>query len=85
MSAMSSVSRDPSQYHPTEHAVLRRRKRGFEWDWVSKTIQEGFLHDHLERSTICFEYQAKRWRYPLKVIANPETGDIVTVRWDKDD
>jgi len=78
---MSSVPRDPGHYSPTEHAVLRKRRRNIEWESVSEAIQEGEIYDGKDRSDILFEYKLAYRDKPLRVYADPDAGDIITVAW----
>lgn len=79
---MADVPRDAEAYYPSEHAILRKRKRGIKWDWVSNTLESGRVHpSHKPDCRVFMDYIAERGEL-LKVIANVEEGEIVTVAWD---
>ena len=75
----SEVPRDPGHYFPTEHAVLRRRRRGIDWEQVSDAIRDGRLHNQGENETCVFTYLTDEAL--LYVSANHESGAITTVAW----
>jgi len=75
----SNVPRDPEHYWPTEHAVLRKRKRGVEWNHVSTAIKQGRLHNKGENDTCVFTYLTDEGL--LYVSTNHESGAITTVAW----
>jgi hypothetical protein len=75
----SNVPRDPEFYWPTEHAVLRKRKRGIDWNTVSDAIKTGRLHNQDANKTCVFiKNTAEGIVY---VAANHESGAIATVAW----
>ena len=78
---MSSVPRDAGYYHPTGHAKQRRKYRDIDWEFVALTIEEGEVRKSHKTNCRVFrkEFQTVD---PVKVIANIETGEIVTVCWD---
>jgi len=75
----SNVPRDPEHYWPTEHAVLRRRRRGIDWEQVSDAIQDGRLHNQGENETCVFINETSEGL--LYVAANHVSGAIATVAW----
>lgn len=75
----SEVPRDPGHYFPTEHAVLRRRRRGIDWEQVSTAIKEGRLHNQDENETCVFINPTGEGL--LYVACNHVTGAITTVAW----
>lgn len=79
---MSSVPRDPEHYHPTIHAKDQRRHRGIDWLDVSEAIQEGEIRNSHEPECKLFVHECGH-AHPVGVVANVETGEIVTVEFRK--
>lgn len=79
---MADVPRDPEYYFPSEHCVLRRKRRGIQWKWVSNTLENGRVHPSHEQDCRVFMDYIESEGELLKVIANVENGEIVTVAWD---
>jgi hypothetical protein len=75
----SNVPRDPEHYFPTEHAVLRKRRRGINWEQVSDAITEGRVHNRDANETCVFIHNTSDGM--LYVAANHVTGAIATVAW----
>ena len=85
MAVQDSVPRDPSFYYPSEHCVVRKKERDIEWSWVSETLCEGRVHPSMKESCRVFMDDVCERRPMLKVVANVECGEIVTVAWDNTD
>jgi len=80
-----SLSRDPSEYHPSEHATVRKRTRNIEWEWVSNAIANGRIHPGLDENRRVFTDWVESRRGVLKVVVETTTGTIVTVAWYADE
>jgi len=72
-----TVPRNPEEYYPTEHAVLRKKKRGIEWGNVSEAISNGRLNNEHENNQCVFTKQFDDRL--LYVAANYEQGAITSV------
>lgn len=75
------VPRNPEEYHPTVHAVDRAKSRGIDWVLVSKTIQEGEVKRSHKDGCRLFINDYHHTDDPVGVVANVESGEIVTVQW----
>jgi len=76
-----SVPREPDHYHPTVHAVDRAKSRGIDWDIVSKTIQGGEIKKSHKDGCRLFVKDYQHTDNPVGVVANIESGEILTVQW----
>ena len=82
MSDSESIPRDPEHYWPTEHCVLRRRKRGIEWDEVSETIATGRVNNDYKNDTCVFTKEIDDEL--MYVATNHENGAITSI-WKNDE
>ena len=82
---MSTTRRDPSRYHPTVHAGQQAKDRDIDWELVADAIETGTIRDTHGRHCRQFVYNSEDIEQPVYVVANVESGDIVTVAWMNDD
>jgi len=75
-----SVPRDPSSYHPSDHAVQQKRWRDISWEQVANTIESGTAHQTPQEDRVLFIKDVGE-SDPVGVIAIPDIGEIVTVEW----
>jgi hypothetical protein len=80
---MTEIPRDPEFYYPSEHAVLRKRRREIPWPKISKTLANGRIKNSHEDNCKLFLKQFDDDDLPVGVVANYECGEIVTVEWRK--
>lgn len=76
-----SVPREPKHYFPSVHAIDRAKARGIDWDIVSKTIQDGEIKKSHKDGCRLFVKDYQHTDNPVGVVANIETGEILTVQW----
>jgi len=76
-----SVPREPKHYFPSVHAIDRAKARGIDWDIVSKTIQEGEIKKSHKDGCRLFVKDYQHTDNPVGVVANIESGEILTVQW----
>jgi hypothetical protein len=76
-----SVPRDPSSYHPSDHAVQQKRWRDISWEQVALTIESGSAHQTPQEDRVLFVQDFPDEEDPIGVIAIPDIGEIVTVEW----
>jgi len=78
----SDVPRNPDHYHPSDHAVIRKKERGMPWDAVADTLRTGEVR-HTHRSDVKkFVADLSQTERPVAVAANIKTGEITTVYWE---
>lgn len=78
---MSDIPRDPSAYHPTVHCIDRHKKRGIDLPDIAATIQTGEIKDSHEPGCSLFVKEFEYYPKPIGVVANTQTGEIVTVEY----
>lgn len=71
---MTGVPRDPSEFWPTEHAVVRKKERGVDWDDVAHAIQHGQTSKSWSKDN-AYLYSTG----DVTVAADVEDGAILTV------
>lgn len=76
-----SVPREPKHYFPSVHAIDRAKARGIDWDIVSKTIQDGEIKKSHKDGCRLFVRDYQHTDNPVGVVANIESGEILTVQW----
>jgi hypothetical protein len=81
--ARENVPRDPSHYSPSIHAGQQRKHREIPWDAVAATLREGEVRPSAKPSCRVFVARPTWTEGPVRVIANPECGEIVTIAWER--
>jgi len=76
-----SVPREPDHYHPTTHCIDRVKQRDINWEFVSQTIQHGTVKNSHREGCKLFIQDFQGLSDPVGVVANVETGHILTVEW----
>ena len=82
---MSTTRRDPSRYHPTVHAGQQAKDRDIDWELVADAIETGTIRDAPGRHCRQFVYNPEDLDEAIYVVANVESGEILTVAWGHDD
>ena len=77
------VSRNPRDYHPTVHAIDRAKSRGIEFNTIAEIIRDGELINGRGENaeTRYFLKEFPNMGVSIGVVVNPDTGDVVTVRY----
>lgn len=78
----ADVPRNAEHYWPSIHAKDQRRYRGIDWPDVSATLQHGTVKNSHEEDCKLFVRDCGYAR-PVGVVANVETGEIVTIEYRK--
>jgi len=76
------VSRDPSDYRPKDHAIDRAKYRGIDFDLIGKTIANGDVYTSHKSECRIFKQDYEHTDRPVRVVANVETGEVITVAWE---
>lgn len=76
------ISRDPSDYRPRDHALQRAKYRGIDLELVSETIADGSVDPSWEDNCHVFKKSSVHTDYPVRVVANTETCEVITVAWE---
>lgn len=72
------ISRDPSDYRPSDHCKQRVRYRGIAWDDVSETIQHGEVYPSRRDDCYACVKHFDHLQHPVKVVVNPVQGVVIT-------
>jgi len=78
---VTKIPREPDYYWPSTHAKQRRRDRGIQWEWVAHTIENGRVHPSVQDDCRVIMERIEDKNELLQVVANVESGEIVTVAW----
>jgi len=78
---VTEIPREPGYYYPSDHAVIRKRDRGIQWGWVAHTIENGRAHPSVQDDCRVIMERIDQADELLQVVANVESGEIVTVAW----
>jgi len=78
------VSRNPEDYHPTTHAVDRAKTRCIDWPIVASTIKDGELKNSHKDGCKLFVDEFEFLDNPVGVVANVDSGEILTVEFRKE-
>ena len=81
---MTDVSRNPRDYHPTVHAIDRAKTRGISFEVVAETIREGEVRPSHKDGCVLFVREFLDKNKPIGVVANRESGEVITVEHRKD-
>lgn len=76
-----SVSRDPSDYHPTTHAGQRAKERNIAFDDVATTIRDGERRDAMGEDCWLFVHEIDDYDRPIGVHVDASTGSIITIEY----
>jgi len=79
-----TVSRDPSDYRPSNHAYNRSKERNIDWPLVASTIKDGEIRQADKPHQKLFVEDYYFTEYPVGVVVDPQDGQIITVEWRKD-
>ena len=79
------ISRDPSDYRPRDHVFDRANYRGIDLELVGKTISEGEVYPSHKSECRVFKRDYSFTDRPVRVVANVETGEVITVAWEYTD
>jgi len=79
-----TVSRNPEDYWPSNHAYNRSRQRGIDWPLVASTIKDGQLKESHKDGCKLFVEDYHFTDDPVGVVANVDSGEIITVEWRTD-
>lgn len=83
MTWRDEVSRDPADYHPSDHAFIRARERGIHEDLIGQAIREGHLQEAKGGyPSVRFILEAGLSE-PVGIVADADTGQITTVFWNR--
>jgi transcriptional/translational regulatory protein YebC/TACO1 len=77
-----TVSRDPSDYEPTNHALQRAKYRGIDLELVAETIEQGECRESHEDDCKVFVNDFEHTDNPVRVVANVEMQSVITAAWD---
>jgi len=77
-----SISRDPSDYEPTNHALQRAKYRGIDLELVAETIEDGECYPSHKEDCRVFKRDFVHTEQPVHVVANVETQSVITAAWD---
>lgn len=73
------IPRNASFYFPTIHAKQQRKWRDITWEKVSSTIELGEIdQEHPDAVLFVKDFGDE---YPVGVVANPKSGEIITIEW----
>jgi len=78
------VSRDPSDYTPTDHAYNRSKERSIDWPLVASTIKDGEIREANQSHQCEFVEDYYFTDYPVGVVVDTTNGAIVTVEYVKE-
>lgn len=73
------ISRDPEFYFPSDHAYNRAKQRGIDFEIVAETIESGQVKDAYGSNCKLFVKEIPTHENPIGVIADVETGKIITI------
>lgn len=81
MTWTENVPRDTDHYWPSIHASQQRKHRNIEWIVVAETIKHGEIKKSHKDDCCLFVHDLRDTDEPVGVVANYETGEILTVEW----
>jgi len=82
---MTNIPRDAGFYWSSIHAGDMRRKRGIGIDTVITTLEEGEIRNSHKKTCRVFVKDFETLKKPVHVVADVETGEIVTIAWHTND
>jgi len=79
-----TISRNPEDYYPSEHAYAQAKKRGIDLPLVASTIQDGEIKNSHKENCKLFVEEFHFTDRPVYCVANINDGEIITIGWRKD-
>lgn len=78
---MNNVPREKSFYWPSDHAYNRAEQRNIDWEYVAETLAQGEIKRCHKEDCKLFVHDFYGLDTPIGVIADIQTGEILTVEW----
>jgi hypothetical protein len=77
------VSRDPNDYYKSVHAFQQSKDRNIKNEEIAQTIANGEIKDSHKEGCKLFVNDYWYTDNPVGVVADIESGKIITVEWRK--
>jgi len=79
-----TISRNPDDYYPSDHATIRAKERGIDWPVVVNVIEQGEIKDSHKEDCVLFVDEYSFTPDPVGVVADYTDGEIITVEYRND-